>query len=734
MDRPDSRTHLRAQDRLRRCAPTQRAGILQAMALTEEPGELDGLGLAAAAGWTPLWSYGYRSAFHLRLVGHTADVRALALCTVSGRAVLASGGGDRTIRLWDAGTGEPVRVLTGHAAAVVALAFGTPDDRPVLASAAHDGTFRSWDPDTGSVLATITVRGDTPTVRGDTPTVRGNTASEVRQKSPADVAFAMVGGREVLVTATADRRDDGGVHLWDPVTGEGLATLFDDSSAYAVAVVPVGGRSLVAAITLSDEYTSRVVRLWDPATGEALAVWENTTEPADDRGAFGRPLAVVSVEDRMLVGAIAYGDCASHEDRTCGTALWWDVATGEEVLRRSLDWDEVLLAATDGRVATTKFHRNRWSGETWGPDVAVGPYDGWRSVDMQGHTEYVGVGAFGTSGGRTVLATGGGDRLVLLWDADTEHRHPAAWGRRASGLAVVDDGASPILAVGTGFSYIDLRDPLTGADRGTLSCGTSHRKAGHVCDDETDHCREQVAAAAVDGRTLVATSGENGGVPLWDPKTAKPVRTLGDSGLLAFGTVDGRTLLATGSSSGIHVWDAASGDQVAVMEGRPLALFGASSITFAPAGARTVLVTGGPKAVLVWDPLTGQRLRYLCDQDRGLGLGAGRDLIACAHNDHVHLFQTSSGQSRGTVRVRDGLVTCVAVVAAGDLDLLVTGTANGTVRLWDATTLRHLSTLAAFARPVHSVAAAIVDGRPCVFAQCVSGRLVAGRLDEELTL
>ena len=68
--------------------------------------------------------------------------------------LLATGGGDQTVRLWDPATGEHRRTLTGHAAPVSVVAF-SPDGR-LLASAGDDETVRLWDPATGEHLRTLT--------------------------------------------------------------------------------------------------------------------------------------------------------------------------------------------------------------------------------------------------------------------------------------------------------------------------------------------------------------------------------------------------------------------------------------------------------------------------------------------------------------------------------------------------------------------------------------------------
>jgi WD40 repeat protein len=95
---------------------------------------------------------------------------------------LASGGEDRTVRVWDVATGRQRAVLTGHKGPVTGVAIapdgtwaasapdGTwaasaPDDTWVAiapdgtwaASADEDGTVRVWDPATGLVSAAMRV-------------------------------------------------------------------------------------------------------------------------------------------------------------------------------------------------------------------------------------------------------------------------------------------------------------------------------------------------------------------------------------------------------------------------------------------------------------------------------------------------------------------------------------------------------------------------------------------------
>jgi WD40 repeat protein len=78
------------------------------------------------------------------LSGHKKTVWSLAF-SYRGQ-LLASGGEDEAIRLWDMGTGRERGVLKGHTGSVNALAFiPTAPDSELLVSAGDDSTIRIWD-------------------------------------------------------------------------------------------------------------------------------------------------------------------------------------------------------------------------------------------------------------------------------------------------------------------------------------------------------------------------------------------------------------------------------------------------------------------------------------------------------------------------------------------------------------------------------------------------------------
>ena len=85
------------------------------------------------------------------LEGHQAPVLSVAWSPEGRR--LASGSNDRTIRLWEAETGQLLRVLEGHQAPVLSVAW-SPEGRR-LASGSEDRTVRLWEAEMGQLLRVL---------------------------------------------------------------------------------------------------------------------------------------------------------------------------------------------------------------------------------------------------------------------------------------------------------------------------------------------------------------------------------------------------------------------------------------------------------------------------------------------------------------------------------------------------------------------------------------------------
>jgi hypothetical protein len=72
--------------------------------------------------------------------------------------MIASGGDDQTVKLWDAKTGKLLHTLYGHTGAVTSVAFG-PEGRTISAGSV-DGAILIWSTDSGGLLLNLSVFED----------------------------------------------------------------------------------------------------------------------------------------------------------------------------------------------------------------------------------------------------------------------------------------------------------------------------------------------------------------------------------------------------------------------------------------------------------------------------------------------------------------------------------------------------------------------------------------------
>jgi WD40 repeat protein/serine/threonine protein kinase len=530
-----------------------------------------------------------------------------------------------------------VRSFVGHTDEVFSVAF-SPDGK-TLATASKDGTARTWDVATGNPRHTLA----------------GHTAEVIC------VAFSPDGTR--LVTGSEDRQ----LIIWDSNTGESLFTLAGhEDHILAVAFSPDGRQ-------LASGGRDDCVRLWDLETRLPLRVLDDPLQhvrsiryspdgrvlaACDEAGLIHRwdtetwkPFPPLAVADGSLFAIDFHPDSrrllAAGRDTTL---YYWDLDRRKHVGLSALDdhesWIRDAKIAPNGKTAATCNHNGFL--RLW--DIGTSADQRALLAAIPGHAGRVWSLDWSPDG--KLLATGGADRVVKLWNV-TDYVEKSPY----------EDLDGWVWNVAfTADSTTLVTSSRGGAIR---TWNVDARRIVNSHDGDKDWGRTSLAITS-DGKYAATASSAGASVRYLDLTTGDVLFTeegFIDSVLALDISHDG-TLLAVGSEDSIAtILELPTGKRLHVLPHDS----GVDAVAFSPDGG--TLATSS-RELRLWNARTGAKLwgrRYHEARPRYATFSPdGRTIAVAVGGDNISLVDASTGELRGSLLSDQGSAACLAFSPDGN--------------------------------------------------------------------
>ena len=417
------------------------------------------------------------------------------------------------------------------------------------------------------------------------------------------------------------------------------------------------------------------IKLWDIASGRTLSDIEGPRAGVvfDNRGRSYRTLEAY----RAGVRAVAFspnGMLLASASSTEDHIRLWDVSTRAHFAYLEGEGVRSLAFSPDGRTLAAAAN-----------DRVIYLWD----VDSQqilgaleGHLGDIYSVAFSPDGAH--IASGAHDRTVQLWDIEEMRNLATLEGHRGTVRSVSFSPDGKSFASGSEDKTIRLWDVESRSQSGLLE---GHRS------------RVRSVTFSPDGRTLASVGTVDGQVRLWDLKTGNAHvfdDYTWDTSAVSF-SPDGK-LLAMGMGSEWHdgpfgrveLWDVQTARRVAILEGHRKQVY---SVGFSPDG-RMLASGDDDRMIRLWDLSSGESVATLeghTDRVGSVAFSPDGTILASGSLDFTLKLwnletETNTATLRHDQRVRK-------VVFSPDGTILASASSDQTIKLWNMDAETGLATL-----------------------------------------
>lgn len=636
-------------------------------------------------------------------MGHSDNVSSVAF-SPDGK-YLASGSGDKSVRIWDVGTGREIRTLRleqpvfGHNS----VKF-SPEGR-YLASAEADGFIRLWDRANGTELKKFPISISEKLGKNETMT-----------GSAMAIAFSP-NGKSLIVAATvyfyqggeASRRSKAVINLWDVKTGKLDKMIPVHAEKISdMALSPDGKYAL-----LGCEEPDNTVRLLDMATGKEIrkfaghskTVHSVTVSPDGEYAASGsedKAIAMWHIKSGKKIKTFAnpqryerFSLAFSPDGKRLivsglSEVELWDVSTSRVIATLKGDgldpW--AVIFSPDGLHAAVSA---RYGVALW--DISAVAYGGVY------HDSENAAKLYGYSLGKTRRF--GGDvkgACFAYFSVD---------GRKIRSVSVIDRLEGTMMSEeGAGCPYKENRFFRKGTkidDYKSFTIVDSKTDKEVLKVDATEASNDfifRVLAFSDDGKTVLLSDKEAKKVTVFDIEKKQNSATLETLEAWALSSAafspDGK-YVATKSpadENSLTLWDVSAGKQLRTFKGHSHII---TKIKYTSNG-EYILSSSMDNTLKLWDPRTGAEIRSF------KGHADVVDAIAFSPDDKYILsgswdgiikrWDLATGKELQTLRGHTNWVQSVAF--SSDSRYTVSASRDGTTRLWDLSTGREIAQFISF--------------------------------------